>query len=255
LNLAKIFEATIVFDDSQFYLPAAHNNSEYYFIMSDVFGINLNFTTNKLKDIRGIYNAREISFSEVEMLRSEIESGKAQIPCNTVFSSNIQSCNGHWCPTESTYPFVDNVKNELRKNHAFEMCSKQKYGFIPSNSINVIWHIRNGDICLHCNEIGYIHKIYNRILQLLDFSDSDIGSRINFFFTSSIHLIEYEQAFPRFHFSTENTPLLQTVCEILTSDIFISSGSSIVVAGAFFPRGSPLIFEEERKNLHGEIFK
>jgi len=257
LNIAKIFEATIVFDESQLYASGGHNSSEYLSIMTDILGINISFTTNMLTRTQGLIShaTRDISFTEVQTLKKDLLSGKSQLQCNTVLQSDIQSCNGRWCPTESTYPFVDSVKWELRNNHASEMCMNQKNGFTPSDTINVMWHIRNGDICLHCNEVNYIRKIYDRILQLFDFSDFDVGSRINFFFTASNDLPEYKQAFPNFHFSTEKTPLLQTLCDITSSDIFISSGSSIVVVGAFFPPGHPLIIEEERKNLHREIFK
>lgn len=255
MNIAKILEATIVFDDSEFYTPCGHNNSEYLSIITDILGVNLSLTTSLFRKIHGSYSPRDILFNEVQSLKNDVQSGKTQLQCNTVFHSDIQSCNGRWCPTESTYPFVENVKWELKNNHASEMCIKKNYGFIPSNAINIMWHIRNGDICLHCNDIKYMRKVYGRILQILDFSDSDVGSKVNFFVTASTELTEYENEFPNFNFSTEKTPLLQTICRILTSDIFINSGSSIVVAGAFSPRGYPLIIEEERKNLHGEIFK
>ena len=49
--------------------------------------------------------------------------------------------------------------------------------------------------------------------------------------------------------------LTAAVCRMLTSDILLSTGSSLVIIGAFAPRNSPVIFEEERKQLDNEKFR
>jgi hypothetical protein len=256
LNIAKMFEATVVFDDTTyFYTSGGHNSTDYFFIMSEVLGINLTLTTKSLALFNGSSAPRRLSFYEAQNLANDIKSGKSQLPCRSIISSDIQSCSGHWCPTESSYEFVESVKWHLRRNNANETCAKLNFGFKSSHVVNVLWHFRNGDICLHCREVEYVRKIYDGVLQILELTDSDVGNRIEFSLKSSNQLVEYQHAYPRFKYSTESVPLVETICQMLTSDILISSGSSLIIVGAFFPVRHPVIFEEQRKNLHNENFR
>lgn len=250
-----MLEATVVFDDTNFYSQGTHNSSKYFFIMSEILGINLTLTMKSQGLVGGSYVPRILSFYEIQNLETDIKSGKSQLPCKTVISSDIQSCSGHWCPTESTFPFFENVKWYLRNNNADDTCAKLNFGFNSPNVINVVWHFRNGDICLHCNEVEYVRKIHHQILKILSFSDSDVGKRIVYSLESSNELVEYQRAYPNFKFNTEKAPIEETICKMLTSDILISSGSSIIAVAAFFPRDHPIVIEEQRKNLHNENFK
>ena len=48
-------------------------------------------------------------------------------------------------------------------------------------------------------------------------------------------------------------PLVETFCNIITSDIFVSTGSSLALILAFLPESSPILFEENKKILLGRI--
>jgi hypothetical protein len=58
---------------------------------------------------------------------------------------------------------------------------------------------------------------------------------------------ELQRSFPRAVF-VHNSTLMETVCHFLTSDIFITSGSSFAVVAAFAQPLQPLIVEERRQD-------
>lgn len=261
MNIAKLLQATLVYE----VIPeeclkqghnCGHNPKEYSFIMSEILGINFTFNSSSLESLRDKTTTHRISFPEAKILEESIQNGTAKVMCNSIYESNIYSCNGQWCPTSIDYNFVENVKWHLRTNQAVQACSTLKYGFFPSsNEINVVWHIRNGDICLHCRDVEYIRKIYLMILSSLDMSENESKRRIQFHIESTDPLPELEQSFPMFLFHNNQGLFAEHVCRVLTGDIYISTGSSLVILGAFASINRPIIFEEERKNQHNEVFK
>ena len=66
-------------------------------------------------------------------------------------------------------------------------------------------------------------------------------------------LEELETVLKNVTFSRESRPLVQTFCNIISSDIFVSTGSSLALITAFLPEASPILFEENKKHILGRI--
>jgi hypothetical protein len=265
MNIAKLLQATLVYDIApeaclQEGQTCTHNPTEYLFVMSEILGVNITFNSSSLDSIRKTATIHQITFFEAKLLEESILEGVADVQCNSIYESNIYSCNNQWCPTSVEYNFVENVKWHLRANRAVQACSDMKYGFRPNSSmINVVWHIRNGDICLHCHDLEYVRNIYKMLLSTLDVSENESNNQVTFHIESSDPVPELQSQFPTFVFHNGQTvsqsSFTKHVCRVLTSDVYISTGSSLVILGAFGAQNRPIIFEEERKNQQNEIFK
>ena len=215
--------------------------------------------TNNLYSLNKLNYAtvRNINFYDVLKFKESLPpSGVSAIPCETAFESDISSCEGHWCPTQSTYEFQENVKWMLRNNKAKSKCAKMNLGYPTSMDIHVVWNIRNRDICLHCDDYVYFRKIYMHILTLLELPESEVNKKVKFMIHSEESIESLKTQYPNFTYSFDNAvSLTESICQILTGDIYISTGSSMVIAGAFASKNTPIIFEEERNNLHNENYK
>ena len=86
---------------------------------------------------------------------------------------------------------------------------------------------------------------------VLELTDQDIGRKIDFYVESMGRLDTLTRVFKNITFSSEHTPLLESFCKIVSSDIFISTGSSLALVLAFLPSSSPILFEENKKNILG----
>ena len=84
---------------------------------------------------------------------------------------------------------------------------------------------------------------------VLELTDQDIGRKIDFYVESMGRLDTLTQVFKNITFSSEHTLLLESFCKIVSSDIFISTGSSLALVLAFLPSSSPILFEENKKNI------
>ena len=171
-----------------------------------------------------------------------MENGKQILKCNTAIETDIYSCDGAWCLLK--YPehkFLKEVIWVLRNNTAREKCLQMKTHKQTKKfrTVNIVWHIRTGDLCLRCNDINYYYKLFEIIQKAVGLTTSDIGHRMNLMFESQGSIAHIEKAFPNATFLVK-APLVSSVCNFLTSDIFISSGSSLSTVAAFTPPFSPL---------------
>jgi hypothetical protein len=114
-------------------------------------------------------------------------------------------------------------------------------------TVNVHWHVRTGDIELH-KDTSYYDTLLRNLLTVLSAKKSDIGKRIRIAFESQKSVPFLTKLIPaaKFHVGRD---IVDAVCGFLTSDIFVSSGSSFAVLLAFAPRNRPVIFEEVRKEV------
>ena len=96
-----------------------------------------------------------------------------------------------------------------------------------------------------------VHVIYEYLC--LEMTNTNVDKSIKFFIESVGRLEVLQGTFKNITFSKERGPLLETVCKILTSDIFVSTGSSLAIVLAFLPEASPILFEEVKKELPGLI--
>jgi hypothetical protein len=178
------------------------------------------------------------------------------LPCPALASSHIITCNAttfpfRWCdagPPEvgSVFQWLSKpVNSEVDQVAVKRRCNQLGLG-IPrmGEVLNVVWHVRAGDICLHCEAGAPSHK---RILASLR---SAIGTRpfkISFESERPPTFIMAEPEFADADFLV-NSSLLATVCRFVTADVLITSGSSFpIMVSAFSP--PPIIIEEQRKEV------
>jgi hypothetical protein len=116
----------------------------------------------------------------------------------------------------------------LVQNNAKDTCRGLGLGFDVDNSMmNVVIHVRNGDICAHCNDVSWIKNITANVLYILDMNEQDVNQKVRFHIESKLILEKFEDAVKNVEYSRGGNSLSKTVCKILTSDFFVSSGSSM----------------------------
>lgn len=251
MNVAKVFEATVVIqgglnDGSHI----EHVGSSKYPEVATLLGIQPMNTAFESRDSRVQWNELEMTFQEVLEFKNSLQNGTARLPCNTIIRSYINSCDNRWCTLVAPiYPFLRNAAPYLRNNSARSTCLQWQKGFTDCHSpmVNVVWHVRTGDIQLHKKE-SYYDKVADNLLAGLAASRKDIGKSVNLVFESQLALPSLVKKFPhaRFHIGQD---IMDTVCTFLSSDVFVSSGSSFVTVLAFAPPHRPVVFEEVRKEI------
>jgi len=175
MNIAKMLGAALVFNKGDLAgmqkegIKHRKDATEYGFIATEILGINTNFTDDM---IQVPARRRKVDMSDAQKISSLLNSGKAKVACNTLFDSNILSCHG-WCLAEAKYPWVAHIMCELQRGNPRKACHENSLGNLPSNMINIAWVVRNGDICLHCDDVPYFTKIYHNMLQSLDINEED----------------------------------------------------------------------------------
>lgn len=189
-----------------------------------------------------------LTFDGVIDVRKNLQSGKAyrNLHCNTFIESFIMSCNDKWCLDSHPFDFFSDISWILRNNTARLQCQSeiQPPEDNESNAVNIVWHIRTGDICLHCNDIEYFQSTWSLVSNAV----GNNSGNVNLAFHSQSDVPWLKPFFPQATFSINST-LLYTVCSFFTSDIFITSGSALGSITAFAPPWFPVVFEEKRKNV------
>jgi hypothetical protein len=139
------------------------------------------------------------------------------------------------------------ISEDLRRSNARGKCCQDGIGFSERKDIiNVVWHIRNGDLCLYCNDQSYFRRVHDLIVSSTDGLHKPIG----FTFISENQAPIVSELFPEATQLFGNGILLQTVCVLLTADIVVASGSSFpIMLSIFAPKNSQIIFEEARKEF------
>ena len=179
LNVARLLKVTAVAT----FLPSEHSTGDEYTNIAQLMNINLNLSS-QYKTFK-IRNRVTVSSLNLNALHKEITiNGRSpKLPCNTVILVDMKKdCGkGHWCA------FVDQemhkVKWILRNNSFVEHCSANGVGFQrkPGN-VNVLWHIRTGDVCLHCNDGSYFKP-------MLSFIQAAINEKANMvYFPTNVYL-------------------------------------------------------------------
>ena len=265
MNVAKIFEGALLVDPdmwqavSEDWEGQPHKDSEqYYNIAKDIFGIKFQPGTKRFieelvlerKFSKQIWKFREI-FDYFEGIR---RNGTAFHPirCNTIIESYVGSCAGSDCTMAvSKYQFIDSVKWVLRSSsNVRRNCELKNLGFkYDDKMINVMWHIRTGDLCLHCKDPNYVADVYDYLVELVGLKKKDVKEFMNTFIESSYALSELSDNTVGMHLKFTQNKLEESICKFVTSDVYIGSGSSLSSILAFAEENSPIIMEDRRKVL------
>jgi len=99
---------------------------------------------------------------------------------------------------------------------------------------------------LYCDDVKYIKKIQEFVLSILGIQNEIDKGYVNFFIESQ-DKIPIEKSFKDIYFSNNN--LKTVVCNFMTSDIYVGTGSSLTSVLAYSSQNSPIIIEEKRKNI------
>ena len=265
MNVAKIFEGALLVeqemwqDISKDWYGQPHKDSDqYYNIAKDIFSIDFQPDMGRFLD--SLVKQKEFSkeiwkFHEIFNYFDGIRrNGSALHPvkCNTIIESYVGSCAGSDCTmAASKYHFIDSVKWVLRgSSNVRRNCEKKDLGFNANDKkINVMWHIRSGDLCLHCRDPNYITEVYDYLLELIGLKKEDATKFMNVFIESSHDLSELSRNAVGKHIQFTQHRLEESICKFITSDVYIGSGSSLSSVLAFAEQNSPIIIEDRRKIL------
>ena len=204
----------------------------------------------------------------------EIHLDSIKLPCNSLITTKIHSCpavhvhesapdkaySKYFCTATYTkrkcdirdcefYDFYSSNLHEMRKINIREKCLAAGLGHQKSkdNTITIVVHVRQGDICLHCHDGEY----YTRLHKSISTAVKGLGKDIRY-------IIEAEKDFQH----PPNLPnaiihrggdVKNAVCSFVTSDILVTSGSSFPYVALFAQPFKPIVFEEIYKNV--ERFK
>lgn len=257
LFLAKMFRATIIVEGFNVG-PVKHSGaSEYLWIASQLFGINM---VLNLSYVSSVYNPKivDISYDTALELHQKIISSNYSLGCNVMINTDVYSCKKEWCHLVRNFQSLKATLWTIRNNDAKSRCLKlQKYGLIKNSTthidvneskgtiLQVVWHVRQGDICLHCNDGDY----YDRIFKMLNESLTGFQYKITFVSQNEMNFLRYK--FPKSKF-IHNSTLVESVCKFVTADIVITSGGSFLPMIAAFGGNPwrPLIFEEQIRHIY-----
>ena len=121
------------------------------------------------------------------------------------------------------------------------------------HTINILWHVRKGDITLHARNENYYTSVLDRLLDAIGSRREQLGRNVILKFISEGNLSNIQQVIPAAEFNHDVNSLEDDVCFMLTSDILITDGSSLVYVVTFGSSDSPLIIEERRKENHQHL--
>lgn len=195
---------------------------------------------------------RQIPLRFIHYNYQQLENIKSitSIPCGTIITAQIDGCGktgDKWCWLNYQTHY-SKIIWQLRSHHSKENCIALNLGFsIPETHtriLNIIIHLRNGDICLHCS-LDYFRKILKIVEEVLPATQKKaLFIDAAFEMPDEIRQFLWDNDVNTFIGSS----LSDTVCRFLTADILISTGSSFPVTVSMFGLPwTPIVIEEEDK--------
>jgi len=127
-----------------------------------------------------------------------------------------------------------------------------KHNLSGLKRVNIVWHVRTGDISLH-NNVMYYNNFFSLLVGIFGIKRRKVKRLLNVVFESQHPIPFLNSSFPHATFNVAHN-ITSTVCNFLTSDVFISSGSSMSAVLAFAKPLHPIILEERRKEINWEHF-
>lgn len=179
-------------------------------------------------------------------------------PCHAAVRVRIGTCAGLmpldpkdvWCPNRADYDDIDTSQWLLRGAGARGACHRARLGVARhhhSSLIHAVWHVRTGDMCLYCGNATYFTDVWARITGALGAAAPLLRLR---FETEKPQALDFLR--PHFPEASINaSSIVDAVCDFLTADILLTSGSSFpAMVAAFAPPWTPVVFEERRKEIY-----
>ena len=220
---------------------ARHHGSSEYPLVATFLGIDVVRNLESLKHLRHI----AVTVTEAETFHERLTTKNTDFPCSVYYSSDINSC-GKWCFAFNDFKGKKYIRGFLQRKGivAKSNCVQKGYHNFDEDVIQIVWHVRQGDICLHCTT-SYQTKLYQQLLPSL--KKRNIPWNITFESQGDLSFIKKDPVLNKSYFIDKST-LVSTICRFLTSNILITSGSSLpTVIAAYSELWNPIIIEEHRK--------
>eukprot|EP01036_Dinobryon_divergens_P023414 gene23414-31758_t len=242
LNIAQLLKATAVTTFTQV-------GSHEYIKLARLMNINVDLQNEYTK-----YNiSHHISFrslDEIKKIHTEILSNNGaspRLPCHSAVRVNMYDCGGTWC--SFLMKEIHEVKWILRNNSFASYCAKNKVGFKRERGrVNVLWHVRSGDLCIRCKDTGFFDSLVHLIRTAVQ---SKAQTLLHFESASNLsEIMEHYGSHASFFI---NRPIIESVCRMITTDILVTSGSSLAYVAAISNTQLPLIMEEMRKEAQPQF--
>jgi hypothetical protein len=193
-----------------------------------------------------------MNWPELSDLALALQNGSHAPLCDVEVVTSIVSCfrgdfSHDWCDFYPTYDALDNVIWGMREADARNACHERGLGFSQGRSahLNVVWHVRTGDVCTHCSSVSYYTQLHARLAKAA-------GKPLRLFFESQhdVAFLRAEPTFANAEFSHKHS-MLESTCLFLTADVLVTSGSSLpIFISAFAPPWHPIVIEESRKEVN-----
>jgi hypothetical protein len=259
---------TMVIEDG-FAQKSVHYDHGYSNIMYDVLGLSTDL--NRLSAVRQKYHPREVSIgyhNEYGAYMRRERDLAGSFPCNTMQVLDVYDSCQSWCPFFFSGEMQTVLKPLLRKSlRNKSTCFKQHGRFnhvLNHTQLNIVWHIRSGDVCHHCDQGRYYTGIYEFIISSFTNSSLPIPKHQNVV----VHQSQFSPNIPTLFadvpflvpFSPDN--LTDVICTFLNADVLIATGSSLPSMIAWFTdEQQPLLFEDVRydavaqkaRYMHGNV--
>jgi len=250
LHVATVLNATVVNDGfgrrSEHYSVIERFSRPYAYFFENLFGFHI-LSTQKITDL---YNPRTVRLNY---------SAAAQLgslgPCNTHFVVSVWSCAyvrpdrggevDRWCPHTPglASAALESVRWQVRYSYLSESCAARTFTttsrWHKTTAVNVVWHVRTGDLCMHCSDSAYFLRVHDLIMQAVE------GCRINLVVLSQ-HVL---QSMSEMRLSHVTYLSLSDMFDfILKSDFLITTGSTLPIMLAAFSHPFNFLVLEESKH-------
>jgi hypothetical protein len=174
------------------------------------------------------------------------------VPCRSVVMIEPMSCRNFtsYCMLMHGHVVYDTVMPLLRIawKYSQDTCRTAPLAALglSEKKVNIVWHMRVGDLCLKCDSVEYYVKVFGFIYEALNGTDFD-----NIFMFQNIDAFNHTKALlaaiPHSRIYT-STQVEDAVCMLLRTDILVSTGSSFPNSVSIFsPPQRPILFSEVSK--------
>lgn len=198
----------------------------------------------------------------------------SEFPCNTVLAINVYYSCKYWCPffLSEDMHLVKPLLRHIHPRHS--LCSNLPYFHknvqslegpvmtfpVLPDQVNIVWHVRTGDMCLHCSDSSYFDQIYRFIAPAIVGPNASNpvkfkiivvymeggGGKQNGTRSKGAEIDKLFKNIPNIlKFPSPDLP--SVVCTFLQADVVISLGSTFPSMVLWFsPQLKPVLLEDVR---------
>jgi hypothetical protein len=175
-----------------------------------------------------------------------------KFPCNHMHMiDGYDSCIG-WCAFHFSREIQNIIKPLLRMTYQqHSSCTKYIGPPLQPDAINILWHIRSGDVCPHCEDSQYYQSIYESILKIImKAKQFNFNGKVNniIMHTENFrnHALNLFTNIPNTVFYSHED-ISHIICNFINTDILIATGSSFPSVMCYFTKHlKPILIEDIR---------